>query len=169
MAYQLLNSGTIEQQVYPQLSGLTEAEMVAAQCGGIALWNRCARCGGTMIEAYSDLLSPNNFGEDTFGWRCINCGNYLDRQVIENRSTQTRSSRAISRARRMAGREEAWQFKLQERGGEDSGQLPIDKTCPSCNIVSAVAGSMRRERGMAVRDRSEPQPSFHRSPRYSSA
>jgi len=39
-----------------------------------------------MIETYADLLSPSEKGKDEFGWRCINCGDYLDRQVLANRA-----------------------------------------------------------------------------------
>jgi|GEM_PF-5550630 len=42
----------------------------------------CCRCDGMMIETYSDLLSPSEKGEDEFGWRCANCGDYIDRQVL---------------------------------------------------------------------------------------
>jgi hypothetical protein len=47
---------------------------------------KCRRCGGMMIETYSDLLSPSEKGKDEFGWRCISCGDYIDRQVIANRA-----------------------------------------------------------------------------------
>jgi hypothetical protein len=47
-----------------------------------------------MIETYSDLLSPSERGEDVFGWRCINCGNYLDRQVLANRGHELASEQA---------------------------------------------------------------------------
>jgi hypothetical protein len=46
----------------------------------------CRRCGGMMIETYADLLSPSEKGEDEFGWRCANCGDYFDRQVLANRA-----------------------------------------------------------------------------------
>lgn len=47
---------------------------------------KCRRCGGMMIETYSDLLSPSEKGEDEFVWRCVNCGDYVDRQVLANRA-----------------------------------------------------------------------------------
>jgi hypothetical protein len=55
----------------------------------------CHRCGGMIIETYSDLLSPDESGEDVFGWRCVNCGEYVDQRIFVNRSVRNRLSRAI--------------------------------------------------------------------------
>lgn len=46
-----------------------------------------------MIETYADLLSPGEKGEDKFGWRCANCGDYFDRQVLANRAHELSSAR----------------------------------------------------------------------------
>lgn len=46
----------------------------------------CRRCGGMMIATYTDLLSPGETGEHATGWRCVNCGEYVDHQVLLNRS-----------------------------------------------------------------------------------
>lgn len=51
------------------------------------------RCGGMMIETYSDLLSPSEKGEDEFVWRCVNCGDYVDRQVLANCAPELSSAR----------------------------------------------------------------------------
>lgn len=48
----------------------------------------CHRCGGMMIATYADLLSSSEAGEDVIGWRCVNCGEYFDRQVLLNRSVK---------------------------------------------------------------------------------
>ena len=48
----------------------------------------CPRCHGMMVEAYSDLASPDSTGNDMIGWRCINCGEYVDRLVLLNRWAQ---------------------------------------------------------------------------------
>lgn len=48
--------------------------------------DRCIRCDGMMVEVYADLLSPSETGEDVIGRRCVNCGEYVDRQVLLNRS-----------------------------------------------------------------------------------
>jgi hypothetical protein len=54
---------------------------------------QCRRCGGMMIKTYSDLLSPSEKGEDEFGWRCVNCGDYIDRQILANRTSKLSGSR----------------------------------------------------------------------------
>lgn len=48
----------------------------------------CVRCGGTMVEAYDDVASPDDTGKDVVGWRCVNCGDYVDQLVLQNRGTQ---------------------------------------------------------------------------------
>ena len=45
----------------------------------------CRRCHGMMVKTYSDLLSPSDTGHAVFVWRCVNCGNYVDRDVLQNR------------------------------------------------------------------------------------
>lgn len=54
---------------------------------------KCHRCGGMMIETYSDLLSPSEKGEDEIVWRCVNCGDYVVRQVLANRAHEPYSER----------------------------------------------------------------------------
>lgn len=48
----------------------------------------CPRCGGMMVETYSELLSPSDKGEDVLTWRCVNCGEYVDGLVLLNRWAQ---------------------------------------------------------------------------------
>ncbi len=48
----------------------------------------CRRCRGMIIATYADLLSPSQTGEAAIGWRCVNCGEYVDRQVLVNRSAR---------------------------------------------------------------------------------
>lgn len=48
----------------------------------------CPRCGGMMVETYSELLSPSHKGETMFIWHCVNCGDYVDRLVLLNRWAQ---------------------------------------------------------------------------------
>jgi hypothetical protein len=63
-----------------------------------------------MIETYADLLSPSEKGKDEFGWRCINCGDYLDRQVLANRAHELyselgyRPGHALTTGGRQSGR-----------------------------------------------------------------
>jgi len=53
----------------------------------------CPRCHGMMVQTYSDPLSPDEKGELVFYWRCVNCGEYVDRQVIRNRTGARRRIR----------------------------------------------------------------------------
>ena len=48
----------------------------------------CKRCGGMMVEVYVDVMSPNEMGTDVLGWRCVNCGDYVDELVLQNREMQ---------------------------------------------------------------------------------
>lgn len=48
----------------------------------------CPRCHGLIVETYSDVASPDNAGRDVIGWRCVNCGEYIDRLVLLNRWVQ---------------------------------------------------------------------------------
>lgn len=41
-----------------------------------------------IMETYSDVASPIHTWHDVIGWRCINCGEYLDRLVLLNRWAQ---------------------------------------------------------------------------------
>lgn len=50
--------------------------------------HECPRCHGTMVECYSDVASPDAAGQDAIGWRCVNCGEYVDRLVLLNRWAQ---------------------------------------------------------------------------------
>lgn len=58
----------------------------------------CQRCGGMIVENYADLVSPIETGEAVFGWRCVNCGEYVDRQVLLNRSAQEQATYVPPRA-----------------------------------------------------------------------
>lgn len=62
--------------------------MLKRQTRAIQQWNNCRRCSGTSVETYADLLSPGSSGEDVMWWRCVNCGEYMDQQVLLNRSAQ---------------------------------------------------------------------------------
>jgi len=46
---------------------------------------KCYRCGGTMVfEKFYGIC------EEFFGWRCIFCGEILDKVILENRLEQKR-------------------------------------------------------------------------------
>jgi hypothetical protein len=40
------------------------------------------------VEAYSDVASQDEAGQDVIGRRCVNCGEYIDRLVLLNRWMQ---------------------------------------------------------------------------------
>ncbi len=46
---------------------------------------KCDRCGGSM--AYEKFYGQ---AEDFFGWRCILCGEIIDRVILENRFRKRR-------------------------------------------------------------------------------
>ncbi len=50
----------------------------------------CQRCSGYMfLERLSEL------GDGSYGWKCVNCGDWLDWTVIDNRAKDfSRPSRA---------------------------------------------------------------------------
>ncbi len=52
----------------------------------VARRSECYRCGGMMVETYADLISPSEIGEGVVLWRCVNCGDYVDRQILLNRT-----------------------------------------------------------------------------------
>jgi hypothetical protein len=41
-----------------------------------------------MVEAYDEVASPDDTGKDVVGRRCVNCGEYVDELVLQNRETQ---------------------------------------------------------------------------------
>ena len=41
-----------------------------------------------MVDAYSDVASPDDAGQDVIGRRCVNCRDYVDRLVLLNRWAQ---------------------------------------------------------------------------------
>ncbi len=46
---------------------------------------KCHRCGGTMVfEKFYGIC------EEFFGWRCIFCGEIVDKVIMENRIEQKR-------------------------------------------------------------------------------
>jgi hypothetical protein len=48
----------------------------------------CTRCGGMMVETYDDLVKLDDVRTDVIGWRCVNCGDYVDELVLQNRVMQ---------------------------------------------------------------------------------
>ncbi len=50
--------------------------------------HQCDRCGGMTVEAYDEAASPDDTGKDVMGRRCVNCGEYVDELVLQNRKSQ---------------------------------------------------------------------------------
>ena len=48
----------------------------------------CWRCDGLMVPCYTNSLEPRIEGIPIAMWRCINCGECLDTQILANRSKQ---------------------------------------------------------------------------------
>ncbi len=47
---------------------------------------RCTRCQGLMVrDHFYDLLDDSGH-LSIRGWRCVNCGNILDRVILRNRA-----------------------------------------------------------------------------------
>ena len=58
--------------------------------------HQCVRCGGMTVEVYDEVASPDDIGKDVIGWRCVNCGDYVDELVLRNRGTQRGGGACIS-------------------------------------------------------------------------
>jgi len=67
------------------LTGEGEADRVNVCFGEEVTMVKCDRCGGVM--AYEKFYGQ---AEDYFGWRCIVCGDIIDRVILENRSRRKR-------------------------------------------------------------------------------
>lgn len=61
----------------------------------------CLRCGGLLVADYSASLACDSAGTLVTLWRCVNCGNCLDRFILANRLLSPMPARR--RARPPAG------------------------------------------------------------------
>lgn len=61
----------------------------------------CLRCSGLLVTSYLPSMECDVTGAPAPLWRCVNCGNYLDRFILANRLTGPVSAR--QRARRRSG------------------------------------------------------------------
>ncbi len=54
---------------------------------------RCGRCDGLMVsEKIEDLESLKLNGYEDAGWRCINCGEIVDRVIAANRRVTSQAA-----------------------------------------------------------------------------
>ena len=69
----------------------------------------CLRCGGLLVASYSASLECDPPGMPVKLWRCINCGNCLDRCILANRlQSPMPARRRARRSRRGAGTGITW-------------------------------------------------------------
>lgn len=61
----------------------------------------CRRCGGLLVADYSASLACDITGTLVTLWRCVNCGDCMDRFILANRLTSPMPARR--RARLPAG------------------------------------------------------------------
>jgi len=45
----------------------------------------CVRCGGLLVPGYSAFLERDVAGTPVTLWRCVNCGDCVDRFILANR------------------------------------------------------------------------------------
>jgi hypothetical protein len=45
----------------------------------------CLRCGGLLVLSYMASLESDLTGRPIKLWRCVNCGDYVDRDILANR------------------------------------------------------------------------------------
>ena len=61
----------------------------------------CLRCGGLLVLSYTASLERDIAGTPVTLWRCVNCGDCVDRDILANRGKGSGSARV--RARPPAG------------------------------------------------------------------
>lgn len=61
----------------------------------------CLRCGGLLVVSYPPSLEYDAAGTPVTLWRCVNCGNCMDRCILANRLQSPMPARR--RARPPAG------------------------------------------------------------------
>ena len=61
----------------------------------------CLRCSGLLVPNYTESLERDVTGKPVTLWRCVNCGDCVDSDILANRGKGSGSAR--SRARPPAG------------------------------------------------------------------
>ncbi|MEO8340103.1 MAG: hypothetical protein ABI604_10355 [Nitrospirota bacterium] len=52
----------------------------------------CSRCHGLMVHGFTDYVSPKTAGDtDASALRCVNCGDWIDATIAENRRSGRQS------------------------------------------------------------------------------
>jgi hypothetical protein len=74
----------------------------------------CLRCGGLLVASYSASLECDRPSMPVKLWRCVNCGNCLDRCILANRLQSPMPARR--RARPPAGPQRTGRSRGAETG-----------------------------------------------------
>lgn len=57
----------------------------------------CLRCGGLLVLSYTSSLERDAEGRPITLWRCVNCGDCVDRNILANRRKGPESARVRAR------------------------------------------------------------------------
>lgn len=59
----------------------------------------CLRCGGLLVPSYTASLERDFIGAPESLWRCVNCGDCVDPEILANRGTPVLLTRQRARPR----------------------------------------------------------------------
>lgn len=62
-----------------------DRERVPRNKAGTPPCESCLRCGGLLVPSYLASLESDVTGKPMRLWRCVNCGDYLDDDILANR------------------------------------------------------------------------------------
>lgn len=57
----------------------------------------CLRCGGLLVRSYAAALERDSTGTLVMLWRCVNCGDCIDHDILANRGNDHGSARVRAR------------------------------------------------------------------------
>jgi hypothetical protein len=57
----------------------------------------CLRCGGLLVPSYTASLERDVTGKPVTLWRCVNCGNCVDHDILANRGKGSGSAQPRAR------------------------------------------------------------------------
>lgn len=57
----------------------------------------CLRCGGLLVPSYTASLERDVTGKPVTLWRCVNCGDCVDHDILANRGKGPGSARVRAR------------------------------------------------------------------------
>lgn len=59
----------------------------------------CLRCGGLCVPSYLSSLERDGIDAPEMLWRCVNCGDYVDPEILAHRGAQVLPARQRARPR----------------------------------------------------------------------